>query len=302
MKRIIFLLLLFFSAITIRVSAQELNCQIQVLSPQIQGTTEKRIFDNLQKSLFEFMNNTKWTNDVFSPEEKILCNLVLTINEKVSTDEYKGTLQIQSSRPVFKSSYSSTLINHNDVDIQFKYVEFQPMEFSISQHLSNLTSIFAFYAYVIIATDYDSFSLDGGTPFWQKAQTIVSNAQQAPEKGWKSMDGNKDRYWIADNMLQSIYSPVRECIYKYHRLGFDIMYQDVNGGRAIVLEALLLLDKVNDQKPLSWAVQMFFNAKVDEIVKLFSGALPDEKTKVTTLLQKIDPAHGIQWQKITQAQ
>ncbi|HTL81914.1 MAG TPA: DUF4835 family protein [Bacteroidia bacterium] len=281
---------------------QELNCQVQVLSPQIQGTTEKHIFETLQKAIFEFMNNTKWTNDVFDVTERISCNLTLTIATKVATDEYSGSLQIQSSRPVFKTSYSSVLINHNDPDIQFKYVEYQPLDFSISSNLSNLTSVLAFYAYVIIAQDYDTYSLYGGTPYWTKAQTIVSNAQTAAEKGWKSMDGTKNRFWIADNPLQPTYAPMRECMYKYHRLGLDVMYSDVNGGRAACLDALNLLEKVHDAKPLSFAMQFFFNAKVDEVVNLFSGGLPDEKSKVVILLQKIDPGHGIQWQKITQSQ
>ncbi len=257
-------LFLFFSLLLIQLPsfAQELNCQVQVVSPQIQGTTEKHIFETLQKSIYEFMNNTKWTNDVFSPEERISCNLLLNITEKPSTDQYKATLQIQSSRPIYKSSYTSVLLNHNDADVQFGYVEYQPLEFSISQHLNNLTSILAFYSYVIIALDYDSYSLNGGTVYWQKAQTIVSNAQAAPEKGWKSMElGSKNRYWMADNMLQPTYAPMRELMYKYHRLGFDVMYQDVNGGRAICLEALQTLDKIHEQRPLSFPMQLFFNAK-----------------------------------------
>lgn len=285
-----------------KMQAQELNCQVQVLSPQIQGTTEKRIFDNLQKSIFEFMNNTKWTTDVFSPEERVSCNLVLTITEKLSTDEYKGTLQVQANRPVYKSTYNSVLLNYSDGDIQFKYVEFQPMDFSMNNHLSNLTSIFAYYAYVILASDYDSFSLKGGTPFWQKAQTIVNNAQSAPEKGWKSMDGTKNRYWIVDNMLQPTFAPIREAVYKYHRLGLDVMYQDAAGGRAVILEALLPLEAVHNQRPLSFPMQLFFLAKSDELVKIFSGGLPEEKGKVINLLQKIDPGNGIKYQRINQQQ
>lgn len=304
MKRFIKILIPVFllGIFSTKINAQELNCQVQVLSPQIQGTTEKRIFDNLQKAIFEFMNNTKWTNDIYSPEERISCNLVLTISEKLSTDEYKGSLQIQSTRAVYKSTYNSVLVNYSDADIQFKYVEFQPFDFSINQHLSNLTSIFAYYAYVILASDYDSFSMKGGTPFWQKAQTIVNNAQNAPEKGWKSMESTKNRYWIVDNMLQPTYSPIRECMYKYHRLGFDVMYSDPAGGRAICLEALSTLETVHNQRPLSFPMQMFFNAKNEEIIKMFSGGLPDEKSKAVNLLQKIDPGNGIKYQRITQQQ
>ncbi len=301
MKRApLFFFILCLLAFSGRISAQELNCQVQVLSPQIQGTTEKRIFENLQKAIYEFMNNTKWTNDVFSPEERITCNFVLTISDKLSNDEYKGNIQVLSQRPVYKSSYNSVLLNHNDQDVQFKYVEFQPIEFSINQHIANLSSMLSYYAYVVIALDYDSYSPNGGTPYWQKAQTIVNNAQNAPEKGWKSMESTKNRYWLVDNMLQPIFAPVRECMYKYHRLGFDVMYQDVAGGRQACLEALTALEKIHNQRPLSFPLQLFFNAKSKEITDLFKGGLPEEKSKATSLLQKIDPGHGIDYQRINQ--
>ncbi|HTF06360.1 MAG TPA: DUF4835 family protein [Bacteroidia bacterium] len=281
---------------------QELNCQVQVVSPQIQGTTEKRIFDNLQKAVFEFLNNTKWTTDIFSIEERISCSMFINITEKLSTDEYKATVQIQSTRAVYKSSYNTVLLNHNDADFQFRYVEFQPLDFSMNTFNSNLTSVMAFYAYTIIAMDYDSYSLNGGTPWWQKAQTIVSNAQNAIEKGWKSMESTKNRYWLVENMLQPTFVPMRECMYKYHRLGFDLMYSDVAAGRAVVLEALQGLEAIHNQRPLSFPMQMFFNAKSDEIVKLFTGGLQEEKAKVVPLLQKIDPGHGIVYQNINRAQ
>lgn len=281
-------------------NAQELNCQVQVLSPQIQGTTEKRIFESLQKDIFEFMNNRKWTNDVFSPDERISCSIFINISEKVSTDEYKGSIQVQASRPVFKSSYNSLLLNQNDVDFQFKYVEFQAMDFSLQQHQGNLTAVLGYYAYLILGLDYDSFSLNGGTQWFQKCQTIVANAQTAPEKGWKSYESTKNRYWLADNMLNAQFAPLRECMYKYHRLGFDLMSQDVNTGRAGVLDALTLLKKVHQAKPNSFNMVVFFTAKYDEVVKLFTGGLPDEKAKVVQLCSEIDPGHGSNYQKIQQ--
>ncbi len=299
-KLIVFSLLAFVFGS--KLGAQELNCQVQVVSPQIQGTTEKRIFDNLQKSIFEFLNNTKWTSDIYSIEERISCSMFINITEKISNDEYKATLQIQSTRPVYKSSYNSVLLNHNDADFQFRYIEFQAMDFSMNQYMGNLTSVLAYYAYVMIAMDYDSYSLNGGTPWWQKAQTIVANAQNAPEKGWKSMESTKNRYWIVENMLQPLFVPMRECAYKYHRLGFDIMYQDVAAGRAVVLEALQSLETIHNQRALSFPMQIFFNAKSDEIVKLFSGGLQEEKTKAVALLQKIDPGHGLVYQNINRPQ
>jgi hypothetical protein len=194
------------------------------------------------------------------------------------------------------------MVNHNDAEFQFRYVEFQPLDFSINQHMSNLTSVLAYYCYVFLAFDYDSYSLNGGTPWWQKAQTIVANAQNSIEKGWKSSESTKNRYWLVENMLQPLFSPLRECIYKYHRLGFDVMYQDVEGGRAVVLEALKSLEVIHNQRPLSYPMQVFFNAKYNEIVSLFSGGTTEEKSKIVPLLQKIDPGHGITYQRITQAQ
>ncbi|MCC7301916.1 MAG: DUF4835 family protein [Bacteroidia bacterium] len=279
-------------------SAQELNCNVQILSPTIQGTTEKKIFETLQLAISEFMNNTRWTGDQFKQEERITCNLTITINDKLSSDEFKGSMQIQSSRPVFKTSYNSLVFNHNDVDFQFKYLEYQPLEFSKTSHLSNLTSVLAFYAYMIIGIDYDTFSPEGGTPYFQFAQTIVNNAQNVPEKGWKAFEGQKNRYWMVTNMLDGVFKPIRECNYKYHRLGLDIMQQDLTSGRSVAADALLLLKKVHNDKPLSFTMQVYFQGKADEIVNLFSQSFPDEKTKIMNLLNEIDPGNGIKWQKI----
>lgn len=280
------------------VYSQELNCNVQVLSPTIQGTTEKKIFETLQLSITEFMNNTRWTPDQFKQEERITCNLTITINEKLSSDEFKATVQIQSSRPIFKTSYNSLVFNHNDVDFQFKYLEYQPIEFSKTTYMGNLSSVLAFYANMIIGIDYDTFSPEGGTPFFQAAQTIVNNAQNAAEKGWKAFEGQKNRYWLVTNMLDGVFKPIRECNYKYHRLGFDIMQQDLPSGRTVVAEALQLLKKVHNDKPLSFTMQVYFQGKADEIVNLFSQSFPDEKTKVVNLLNEIDPGNGIKWQKI----
>ncbi|TND07161.1 MAG: hypothetical protein FD123_3306 [Bacteroidetes bacterium] len=298
MKRILNVLL----ALTFFAPAfgQELNCKVQVVSPQIQGTTEKRIFENLQKDIYEFMNNRKWTNDVFSLDERIECTFFINVTEKISNDEFKGSIQIQATRPVYKSSYSSLLLNYNDNDFQFRYVEFQSLDFSLQQHMSNLTAVLGYYAYLIIGLDYDSYSLNGGSPWYQKCQTIVANAQTAPERGWKSFEGTKNRYWLVDNLLNTQFSSMRECMYKYHRLGFDLMHQDVNTGRAAVLDALQLLKKVHQAKPLSFNMQVFFNAKSDEVVKLFSGGMPDEKAKATQLLNEIDPGNGSKYLKIQQ--
>jgi Domain of unknown function (DUF4835) len=278
--------------------SQELNCTVQVLSPQFQNSADKKIFQTLQQSIFEFVNNRKWTNDVFQPEERIECSIVITITEKPSADEFKGTMQVQARRPVYKSSYNSLLLNILDKNISFKYIEYQPLEFSEGSFITNLTSVLAYYAYIIIGTDYDSYSLEGGSAYFQKAQTIVSNAQTANEKGWKSFEDNKNRYWLVENALNATFKSMRECIYKYHRLGFDAMADDAGSGRAAVLESLLLLKKVHENKPGSYSMQLFFLAKADEIVNLFSPAEPAEKTKVVELLNEIDPANSTKYNKI----
>ncbi len=281
-------------------TAQDLNCTVQVLSPQLQNSADKKILQTLQQSVFEFMNNRKWTNDVFQQQERIECSVVITVTEKPSADEFKATIQVQARRPIYKSSYNSLLVNILDKNFAFKYIEYQPLEFSESSFLSNLTSVLAYYSYIIIGTDYDSFSLEGGSPYFQKAQTIVSNAQTANDKGWKSFEDNQNRYWIVENILNSTFKPMRECIYKYHRLGFDAMAEDVATGRAAVLQALLLLKKVHESKPSSYSMQLFFLAKADEIVNLFSLAEPPEKGKIMELVNEIDPANSSKYNKITE--
>lgn len=305
-KKILPFLSIVYCLLATSAIGQELNCNVQVLlqlqkdSPQPESSADKKIMQTLQQAIFEFMNNRKWTNDVFQQNERIESSVVLTVMKKFSADEFQANIQIQARRPVYKSSYNSLLVNILDKNFTFKYVEYQPMEFSESTFLSNLTSVLAYYAYVIIGTDYDSFSLEGGSPYYQKAQTIVSNAQSSNEKGWKSHEDNQNRYWIVENILNSTFKPMRECIYKYHRNGFDVMSEDVATGRAAVLQSLLLLKKVHDSKPSSYSMQLFFLAKSDEIVNLFSNADPAEKTKVLELVNEIDPANSTKYVKITE--
>lgn len=246
------------------------------------------------------MNNRKWTNDVIQQDERIECSIVITLTEPPSGDAFKATIQVQARRPVYKSSYNSLIFNVNDKNFTFKYVEYQPLEFSESSFMSNLSSVLAYYAYVIIGVDYDSFSLEGGTQYFQKAQNIVSNAQSSNDKGWKSNEDNQNRYWIVENILNSTFKPLRECVYKYHRNGFDKMSVDVQSGRSAVLSSLELLRKVYENKPGSYSLQLFFLAKADEIVNLFSVAEPSEKINITALLNEIDPANSSKYNKILQ--
>ena len=276
-------------------------CNVQVITQQIQGTN-KQVFQTLQTSIYEFMNNTSWTNHVFETDERIECTMLFNIKEQVSVDEFKGTLQIQSRRPVFNSSFNSVVLNYVDNDIQFKYVEYQPLEFSETSHLSNLTSILAFYAYVIIGMDYDTYSFEGGTPFFEVAEKIVNNAQNTPERGWRAMESTsrKNRYWLTNNILNEDFSLLREFVYKYHRLGLDMMYEKTNEARASISEYLRILQQVSREKPdpFMYYLQVVLDAKTDELVNIFKESFQEEKARVYALLNEIDPSHGNKYEQI----
>ncbi len=296
-KGINILLILLFSFGLTNVNAQELNCNVQINSSQIQGS-DKSIFEAMEKAIFEFMNNRKWTNNVFKNSERIECTVMINITEQVSTNDFKATIQLQSRRPIFATSYNSTLLNHLDKDFEFSFNEFDPLEYSETSYLSNLTSVLAFYANIILALDYDSYSLNGGTKYLQKAQAIVNNAQGAREPGWKAFEGERNRYWFAENLLHQNYAGLRECAYNYHRLGFDTMTKNVATSRVVVLDAIRLLEKVYERKPGSFQLQIFFNAKSNELVDLFSDATPKEKNEAATLLRKIDANNLSKYDKI----
>ncbi len=281
--------------------AQELMCNVQVITQQIQGTN-KQVFQTLQTSIYEFMNNTSWTNNVFETDERIECTMLFNIKEQLGVDEFKGTLQIQSRRPVFNSSYNSVVLNYVDNDIQFKYVEFQPLEFSETTHLSNLTAILAYYAYIILGMDYDTYSFEGGTPFFEAAEKIVNNAQNAAERGWRAMEstGRKNRYWLINNILNEDFTLLREFVYKYHRLGLDMMYEKTNESRTNIAEYLRLLQKISREKPdpFMYYLQVVLDAKSDELVNIFRESFQDEKARVYALLNEIDPSHGNKYEQI----
>jgi len=298
--RKLIILLIFIGAFKTSV-AQELNCQVQVLSSQIAGT-DKRVFESMRTAIFEFMNTRKWTNETFKIEERIDCSILINITEKIGTDEFRGTLQIQARRPVYKTSYNTALLNFNDNDITFKYLESQPLEFVENTYTSNLTSILGFYAYYLIGLDYDSFSLNGGTPYLQKALAVVNNSQGSGYQGWKAFDSNKNRYWLVNNMLDATFVSLRECMYNYHRKGLDVMAENKESGRAVILESLQELKKVHQVKPLSFSLQVFFIAKADEIVNVFCGGFSDEKARVVTMLNEIDPTNSNKYTKIQTCQ
>ncbi len=289
---------LFFSFILINSHAQELNCQVIINTSQIQGSANKQIFDQLQKSIFDFVNNRKWSNDIFGSQEKINCTFQIIINKSLGSDEYSASIQVESARPIYKSAYSSTIFNFQDDDFQFKFQQFSQLEFNENTFQNNLTSVLAYYAYVVLANDYDSFSPLGGTQYWQKAQQIVNNAQSANESGWVSSQSQRNRYWLVENTLQPVFKGLRDCMYEYNKNGLDMMFEKTDEGRAAILKSLDLLMPVYKSRPASFNMQLFFNAKADELVNIFKGASPEEKTKIMELLSTLDPSRTNKYSKI----
>lgn len=299
MKRSLLLLMFFLPLFS---GAQELLCKVQIIYPSLQvSAADKILLEQLQTQLQEFMNNTRWTTENFKDEEKIDCNILMNISEMSSSEDFGGTIQVTSSRPVFNTNYKTTLINFIDENFKFKYQRGTPLLFSIDQHRNNLTSVLSFYAYMMIAYDYDSFSPEGGTRYFAKAQQIVNNAQSAAEPGWRASEGDRNRYWMVDNALQGVYKPLRQAFYKYHRMGFDRMYDNLAEGRKEVIASLELIQAVAKQRPASFNVQIFFSTKVNELVSLFSSAPQDEKMKAFNLCKTMDPGNMTKYQKILEA-
>lgn len=281
--------------------SQELYCNVQVSAQKIQGSN-REVFQNMQRDIYEFMNSMVWTDNIFSFSERIECNLLINLDEQLSADEFRGTVQIQLSRPVYNTTYKSTVLNFVDNNFQFRYVEFQPLEFNPNSHTSNLVSVLAYYAYLLIGMDFDTYSQGGGTPYFQVAEKIVINAQNAPEQGWKPYDGsrNRNRYWLVKNILDSEYSGVRQFIYLYHLRGLDRMESDMTRARTEIYESLRRLQEVYRQRPdpFMYYMTVVLDAKADEIVNIFSQAFPEEKNRVVQVLTEIDPANETKYKKI----
>lgn len=285
-------------------NAQELNCNVQISAQKIQGSN-RQVFETMQRDIYEFMNNTIWTNNVFSYAERIDCNILINLNEQLSADEFRGTIQVQMRRPVFNTTYNSTMLNFIDNNFQFRYVEFQPLEFDPNSYRSSLVSVLAYYAYIILGVDYDSFSLLGGTEFYQTAEKIVTNAQNASEPGWKPYDGsrNRNRYWLVKNLLDREYEGVRRFIYDYDINGLDRMESRISEARVSIVESLRLVQDVYRAKPdpYMYLVQIVMESKADELVNIFTEAFPEEKSRVMQILIEIDPGNKSKYEKITAA-
>jgi len=294
LNTIIFFLLVFLSG---HLFAQEINGSVQVSARQIEGT-DRDAFKELQQALYEFVNNTVWTNYDYKLEERLECTILLTLSERISSDQYKGKLNLVLRRPVYKTNYNTTMLNYIDKDVQFTYALGEPLLYSEGSFQSNLTSMIAYYIYVFLGLDADSFTNLGGTHFYEKAQDIVQNAQNTSEPGWKAFENMKNRYWLTENLLNSQYRSIREGIYQYHRMGLDQMYDDVAGGRRNIAESLKLLQKADRAKPGSFLMRLYLDSKRDEIIKIFGEGDPKTKTEVVNIMKEIDPVNGDKYQTI----
>jgi len=293
---------IFIVLFSFQLDAQELNCRVQVNSQKIQGTSRQK-FTSMRTGIYEFMNNTRWTNDVYSPEERIECNVIINLNSEVGTNGYKGTVTIKSTRPIYRTSYNSSILNLVDSDIRFDYIENESLEFNEHNHTSNLISILSFYAYVIIGMDYDTFSPLAGEPYFLKAQKILNNAQSDPKaSGWKPYEGTFNRYWMVENLLHNDFKSLRNAMYTYHREGLDILGEQAETGRDEITAALYNVKTSADRKQGSYLLKLFFDAKADEITKIYSDGFITNKNELVEMLKQIDAANTSKWERMLQNQ
>ena len=277
--------------------AQEFNCKVQVIAPQIQSTP-KRIWQSMETAITQMMNTRRFTNLNYTQQERIDVNFLLTISEQPSADRFKGTLQVTYSRPAFNSDYLSPVFDILDNNIEFQFLENTQIEFSPDRFTNNLASIIGFYAYFILGVDGDTFQSMGGSEFYAIAQQIVNNAQNTGEPGWKAFEEQKNRYWLLDNQQQAVFRPLREFLYNYHINGVDIMGSDAVTARKNMLSAIEKLKTVHQAKPASYNLQVFFNAKGNEIVEVFKPADPADKVKLLNIVQVIDPGNISKYQNM----
>lgn len=295
MSKYFIIIILFFTSASLK--AQELSCNV-VVNAQQTGNENNQVFKTLERQITEFVNNQQWTNKNYKAQERINCSMVITVQD-YSQDAFQATIQVQSSRPVFGSSYSTPVYNFNDRNFSFQYLEFQNMVFNPTQFESNLISVLAFHVYMILGLDADTFEPDGGIDYYKQAQTILNYSQQGNFKGWKLEDGQQTRFILIDNLLSPTFKEFRSTMYNYHRQGLDVMSTDVKEGKQAVLDAVTELQKMNSRRPNSFLMRIFFDAKANEIEEIFSGGPNVNIADFKTTLTKIAPMHAAKWRNIT---
>lgn len=277
--------------------AQELNCEV-VVNAQNTGNENVQVFKTLERQLTEFINNTEWTNQEYGSQERINCSMVITIND-YNSDAFQGTIQVQSSRPVYNSNYSSPIYNFNDKNFNFQYLEFQNLVFNPNQYESNLVSVLTFHIYMILGLDNDTFALNGGDDHFKQAQTILNYSQQLNAKGWKLEDGQQTRFTLIDNLLSPTFKEFRTVMYNYHLNGLDVMSEDPKKGKEEIATHMAALKTMNSRRPNSFLLRVFFDAKADEIEQLFSDGPTINVAELKETLIKISPTRSSQWRNIT---
>lgn len=293
MKRTI--LILFTVLLCGVTSAQELQARLSVMANQISSNVDRKVFQTLQSSLTNFLNNRKWTTDTYLSQERIKCNFLLNIEQAMGDNVYKASLTVQAARPVYNTAYESPIINWQDNDVVFRYVEFQPVEFNENRvqgsdpMVANLTAVLAYYVNVILGMDADSFAPNAGEPFFRKAQNIVNNAPEGRDiVGWKTFDGIRNRFRLVDNLTDNRFNAVHEALYSYYRQGLDQFYENEETGRKGILNGLNGLNRLSQEIPNSMAIQFFFGGKSNELVRIFSKATPTLKAQARELLARLD--------------
>jgi hypothetical protein len=297
MNRAIILLILCLFILPAR--SQEFLCNVDVSSQQIQGS-DRRVYETMRDAIYEFMNNRNWTNYNFKSNERIECSILINVTERPSPDFFRCDMTIALRRPVFNSTYNTILFNYIDKDIEIDYIENQPLDFNVGMFSSNLTSILGYYAYLMLGLDFDSFSPNGGNPFYEAALNIVNTAQNTSYTGWKSSENTKNRFWLLENITNPSYAGFRSFYYDYHMRGLDVMYETPEKGRAVILSSLEYLQKIKQSRPGLIFLQIIADSKRDELVNVFSDGLATEKTSAVKILNEIDPANAMTYQKIIQ--
>jgi hypothetical protein len=288
MRKITLILISTFIAITSH--AQELQFVVSVNSSQVQ-TSDQSIFKDMKNAIEQFYNGRKWSTDTYKNHERIKASMLITITKMPEIGNFTASVQVQSARPIFNSNYSSLLFNFADRDWEFEYIESQPLEFNDNTYTTNLTSMLALYAYLVIGLDYDSFSELGGTPYITKAWNVVTNAQQANRAGWQASGSNRNRYWIAENLNNPQMVELRKSIYAYHRLAMDTFDKNPDQSREIILKALQNIKKVRDINPSAILVISFFDAKSKELTNIFSQGNIQVRRQAYDILVTIDPSN-----------
>jgi hypothetical protein len=276
--------------------SQELNCEVTVNHAPI-GASNTQIFKSLERSLTEFVNNRTWTETSFKPNERINCSMFITINS-MDGNNFEATLQVQSSRTIFNSSYSSPIVNINDKDFNFSYIEFENLAYNQNSFDSNLMSVLAFYCYYIIGVDADTFEQNGGDKYYQMAQDIVNLAAPTSIKGWLQTEKRQNRYYLINDALSSTFKPYRDALYSYHFEGLDMMEKDAKASKEVIINALTSMKEMNNSRPNAYVVRTFFDAKSDEIVSVFSGGPATPTSDLVDFLGKISPSNTNKWSKI----